>query len=398
MTRPAVDRVRLATIGCVVAAVVATGAAGPGQSDNLEHAWVDAVRTHAPGRFDDAVSTLASWSNGELAAVVARATRLSPPDDPDAFLRRAILLHTDVAVLSHGDDGHYRLSPSDRTVIEFADGQHRVVHMGTVHWALARQLVDSLSRPTADLFARRWYDATSAQLQSWNEYSELIPHLAAGMRLFENDARLLLYRAAMHEDYASPRIQRAIGNAPALAAPLGGPMGGLARPPAPALAPPRADELNAAESDLRKALRLDPSMAEAHLRLGHVLGERRRHAEAVAALVRALATPGLTLNLQYDGWLLLGRERNARDDVSGAREALERAAALVPGAQSAHLALSQIARASGDRQRAVEALQSLSTDLSTDDPWWTYTRAHAPTAGALLDDLRRSFDSPGGRR
>ena len=30
------------------------------------------------------------------------------------------------------------------------------------------------------------------------------------MRLFEDDARLLLCRAAMHEDYAGARIQRAI--------------------------------------------------------------------------------------------------------------------------------------------------------------------------------------------
>ena len=399
--RPAVDRVRLATIACLVAAAVAAGAAGPVQGDDRDdrgRVWADAVRTHTPGRLDGAASTLASWSNGELAAVVARATRLSPPDDPDAFLRRAIVLHTDVAVLSHADDG-YRLPPSDRTVLAIADGQHRAVRIGTVHWALARELVDLLSRPAADPFARRWYDATSAQLQSWNEYSELTLHLAAGMRLFEEDARLLLFRAAMHEDYASPRIQSAIGGASTLAAPLGGPLGGLMRaPPEPAPAHPPEYELNAAEADLRKALSLDPSLAEAYLRLGHVLGEQGRHGDAAAALVGALAMPGLTVDLQYDGWLLLGRERDALDDVSGARDALARAAALVPGAQSPHLALSQIARASGDRKRAVEALQSLSTDLNTDDPWWTYTRAHAPTAEALLDDLRRSLELPGGRR
>ena len=155
-------------------------------------------------------------------------------------------------------------------------------------------------------------------------------------------------------------------------------------PPEPAPAHPPEYELNAAEGDLRKALSLDPSLAEAYLRLGHVLGEQGRHGDAAAALVGALAMPGLTVDLQYDGWLLLGRERDALDDVSGARDALARAAALVPGAQSPHLALSQIARASGDRKRAVEALQSLSTDPNTDDPWWTYTRAHAPTAEALL--------------
>ena len=404
MRFPATHRVRLATVGCLVAvsAAVVTSEAGPSQDDDRDdrgRAWAYAVRTHTPGRLDEAVSTLASWSNGALAAVVARGRRLSPPDDPDAFLRRAIVLHTDVAVLSHAD-GSYRLPPSNRTVIEVADGQHRAVQIGTVHWALARQLVDLLSQPAADPFARRWYNATSAQLQSWSEYSELIPHLAAGMRLFDDDARLLLYRATMHEDYAGPRIQRAMGDPSALAAPLGGPLGLLARgrAPAPELTHPGAYELNAAEADLRKALRLDPSLAEAYLRLGHVLGERGRHAEAVGALTSALAVPGLTVDLQYDGWLLLGRERDALGDLSGARDALFRASALAPGAQSAHLALSQNARAAGDRQRAFDALQFLSRGLNTDDPWWTYTRAHAPTAEALLDDARRSLDSSGGRR
>ena len=392
------DRGRLAAAGCLVAAAVAAGAAGPGQSDDCERVWTDAVRTHTPGRFDDAVSTLASWSNDNLSTVVAHASRLSPPDDPDTFLRRAIMLHTDVAVLSHAGNG-YRLPPSDRAVTAVADGQRHAIRVGTVQWTLARQLVDRLSRPSADPFARRWYDATSAQLQSWSEYSELTPHLAAGLHLFDNDARLLLYRGAMHEDYAGPRIQSAMGGASALPRPLGGPGGPMMRAPArpPELTHPEEYELNAAEADLREALRLDPSLAEACLRLGHVLGERGRHEDAAAALVSALAMPGLTVDLRYDNWLLLGRERQALDDLPGARDALARAAALAPGAQSAHLALSQNARASGNRPQAFEALQSLSTDLTADDPWWTYTRAHAPTAEALLDDLRRSLDLRGGR-
>jgi tetratricopeptide (TPR) repeat protein len=405
-SRPALDRVRLAAIGCLVASAVAAGSAFPRQREDEARSWLVAVRTHTPGRNDPAVSTLASWSNADLNAVVSRAFRLPPddlarwlwPDDPDTFLRRAIVLHTDVAVLSHADDG-YSLPPTDRAVIEIGDGQQRVVRLGTVQWALARQLAAALSQPKADSFVRRWYDATSAQLQSWNDYSELTPHLAAGIRLFDDDARLLLYRAAMHEDYAGPRIQGAIGGASTVPAPVGGLLGSMRPPPpGPDVTHTKAYELNAAEADLRRALALDPSLVEASLRLGHVLGERGRHGDAAAALVRALAAPGLTVELQYDGWLLLGRERVAINDVPGARDALGRAAALVPGAQSAQLALSQMARASGDRPRALAALRSLSTDPPADDPWWTYTRAHAPTAEALLDDVRRSLDSRGGRQ
>lgn len=393
-----IDCARLLTLGCLIAAAVAIAAAASRQSDDRDRVWTEAVRTHTPGWFDEAASTLASWSNDELAAVVARASRVLPLHNPDAFLRRAIVLHTDIAVLSHADDG-YRLPPSDRAVIGVADGQRRAVRIGTMQWTVARQLVGLLSRPSADPFARRWYEATSAQLQSWSEYSELTPHLAAGMRLFDDEARLFLYRAAMHEDYAGPRIQQAIGDASALAAPLGGPLGVLTRRPAPGpdLTHPKEYELKAAEADLRKALSLNATLPEGYLRLGHVLGERGRHHDAVGALVRALAMPGLTANLRYDGWLLLGRERHALDDIRGARDSFARAAALVPGAQSANLALSQLARATGDRRRALEALRPLSTDLNVDDPWWTYTRDHAPAAEALLEDLRRSLDGPGGR-
>jgi len=387
----------LAAVACLVVGVVVVGASAPGQDDDRDERgriWAYAVRTHTPGLLDQAATTLASWSRGELGTVAARVSRLAAPDDPNTFVRRAVMLHTDIAVLSHAEGG-YRLPPSDREVVGIADGQHHAVRIGTVHWAVARQLVQSLSRPATDPFARRWYEATAAQLQSWSEYSELVPHLAAGLRLFEDDARLLLYRGAMHEDYAGPRVQSAVGGTPRLPAPLGGPMGPLKRAPAPEPAYRQTDELNAAEADLRTAVSLDPALAEAHLRLGHVLGEKGRHEDAAAVLVTALDTPGLTVDLQYDGWLLLGRERAALDDNAGAAEALARAAALVPGAQSAHLALSWIARASGDRRRAVEALQILSTDPTTDDPWWAYTRAHAPAPEALLDDLRRSLASPG---
>jgi tetratricopeptide (TPR) repeat protein len=388
----------IASILCVLAVAVA---AGQDPNEERTRVWVDSVRTHEPGQLDRAASTLTSWSNDDLQSVVARAVRLSPanfahlvwPDDPDGFLRHAVMLHTDVALLSHEDRG-YRLPPTDRTTTVVGDGERRVVRTGTVHWALARQLVDTLSEPAEDAFARQWYEATAAQLQSWSEYAELTPHLAAGLRLFDEHPRLLLYRAAMHEDYAGPRIQAAIGAASSLPAPLGGPMGPRRQSRAgPDATHAKAYELNEAETDLRKALAVDGSLAEASVRLGHVLGEKGRHDAATAALVRALAMPGLSSELQYDAWLLLGRERAAVDDSPGAADALGHAIALAPGAQSAHVALSQVARISGDRQGAVEALRPLAAEGTSDDPWWTYSRDHAPTAAALIDALRHSLDS-----
>src|SRR5262249_12914475 len=158
---------------------------------------------------DGPALTIAGWSNREVTAAVQGVGRVLPPSDRDAFLKRAAMLHTDVAVLSRGESG-YTLPPSDRVVVQIADGQHTNVQAGAIQWEIARLLLDGITDARRDPFVRIWYEATANLLQVWNEYSELEPHLASANRLVENDARLLLYSATMHEDYAGPRLQSAI--------------------------------------------------------------------------------------------------------------------------------------------------------------------------------------------
>ena len=110
---------------------------------------------------------------------------------------------------------------------------------------------------------RLWYRATAAFLQSWKEFSELEPHLEQARKRFPDDAVLLLYDGTLHEAYAEPRVQNLF-------------KGGRIRRP-----------MDDAKGEWRKAavrfgeaLRIDPGLTEARVRLSHVLGRQGRHAEA----------------------------------------------------------------------------------------------------------------------
>ena len=76
------------------------------------------------------------------------------------------------------------------------------------------------------------------------------------------------------------------------------------------------DELDAAATAFREALRIDPTMTEARLRLGRVRGRQGRHADAVEELRRAAAEVTEPL-LQYYAQLFLALEYEALGDTTG---------------------------------------------------------------------------------
>jgi hypothetical protein len=88
----------------------------------------------------------------------------------------------------------------------------------------------------------------------------------------------------------------------------------------------------------------------------------------------------------------MGSIHQAAQRFDQARASFERAAALYPTAQSPLVALSHLARASGNRVEAVRRVEHLAT-LPRDvdgrrDPWWEYESSAVRTFGSLLDDLR----------
>jgi tetratricopeptide (TPR) repeat protein len=132
------------------------------------------------------------------------------------------------------------------------------------------------------------------------------------------------------------------------------------------------DELRLAEALLKRALDREPTFIEARIRYGRVLTLLDRPQDAVKELRRAAGEAREPL-LDYFAQLFLGAASEAADRRDDARRAYERAAALVPQAQSPRLSLSQLAAREGDHGAALRALEPMLALLAEVDdridPW-----------------------------
>jgi tetratricopeptide (TPR) repeat protein len=150
-------------------------------------------------------------------------------------------------------------------------------------------------------------------------------------------------------------------------------------------------ELRLAEQLYKRALERDPTLVEARIRLGRVLGLRRRHKEAVEQLQQGQSADEPLL--QFYAHLFLGGEFEALGNGADARQSYERAAELQPTAPSPLFGLSRVADQAGDRGAARDLIARVlmlpADDVDRADPWWVYEFAQARGVDALLDDLRQ---------
>ncbi len=152
----------------------------------------------------------------------------------------------------------------------------------------------------------------------------------------------------------------------------------------------RAFRLEQALAAYRQAITLDPALAEAHLRLGHVLHLLGKPDEADAAFNRASDTTAdrrwryLTEMLRADG-------ADARGDRAAARQRYQAALEAWPEAQSPVLALSRLEASAGDWPAAQARLAAFAPrpDGRPEDPWWAYGFGQAWRIDAGLATLRR---------
>jgi tetratricopeptide (TPR) repeat protein len=397
-------RVRFIIGGLVALIALRFGASAlqDSSADRRLQAWIVAVNEHVPGERDLAVTTVALWSRKDLDDVLARLKRVLDSGHTlnNAFLKKAARLHADVAIAYKTEHG-YALPPGDQPTLAIFDGQPVFASTGTVHWSAGRQLLEWI-RPASSLGqdddVRLWYRATTAFLQEHNEFYELEPHLARALTLFPKDAFLLLAAGSLHEGYAEDRVQHAFFQSDGtvrITLPgrtLAGAVATSALSPAstrPSSIRSASTERQEAERLFREALAADPSLAEARIRLGHVLAARQRDKEAVLELQAALHAP-LPALLEYYALLFLGRSKQSLDQREEAVAAFEEAAKIYPSAQSPHLALSQLAGDSGNHSKALKELEVLTqpSTMTRDDPWWRYNRIHVPDAAAQLTRLR----------
>jgi tetratricopeptide (TPR) repeat protein len=304
------------------------------------------------------------------------------------------MLHGDIAMLAPASE---RPANGDsapvlqRLTLYMTDGRQVGLQDAVSHWEMGRWLLDRVRPegkappnklfpgPESDPVVRLWYLATSAYMQSLMQLDPV--HFERELELFPKDPDVLFFAGALHETFASPRIQAALRQ---MKVPRGVTFDVQSE----------GAEFRLAEQLYRRALEANPGMVEARIRLGRVLGKRGRQLEALEQLRQAISKTTEPV-LQYYCGLFLGAAAEALGHEDEARRSYQRAASLYPMAQSPMLALSRLAAQSGNREAAREGIGQVLTmpaeqDLRN-DPWWTYDVSHARNLEMLLADLYRRF-------
>ena len=319
------------------------------------------------------------------------AIRVQDAQDGDNFvLRRGAMLHTDIAILKPAPTeprsaaGYSPGSGGYRVLIQ--DGRQMNLSQTDDHWEIARGLLANIrpadsSRPAPgrDEMVRRWYRATATWMQDAGDHET--QHLDRARELFPTDPDILFLSGSQHETYASAAVQ-SVREGAVLPAGVTIEIGTEAR------------ELRQAETFFRRSLAAKIAQPEAHLRLGHVLGELNRHTDAVPELEEAIKSTSEDL-LRYFGFLLLGTSQEALGRYDDAQASYERASTLYPTAQSPFLALTELARRRGNRAAALRSMQEVFdlpwSQFQRYDPWWDYDVAQSRHVGDLLKELRQPF-------
>lgn len=370
--------------------------------DRLE-SWIRAVDGHQAGQWDAearriaGVPPVSGWAVAQVAgaltdfesvrkrlarshsniagtefeSLLLNVLRMTPEEifrrDPSRIVKRAILLHTDIATLA--------LAAQNQTDITSR------TPLPALHFAAAWALTDALGDEfREEETVRAWYVATAAFLHSQRDIGSSPRFVRRAVARFSTDADLLFLAGAVSEFVGSARVQESAWVAEVRD--RGVPF------------PSERDGLRQAERWYKQVLALKPSMAEARVHYGRVLGELGKREEAVTELRQA--TSGReSREILYLGWLFLGDNQGALGLRPQAEAAYRRAVALFPSAPSAHVALSYQARRHGDGRGARDSLLLEPGTGATDDtdPWDGYFDAGVTKQSqALLDALRRRLD------
>jgi tetratricopeptide (TPR) repeat protein len=158
-----------------------------------------------------------------------------------------------------------------------------------------------------------------------------------------------------------------------------------------AIPPEDRNATRLAEQAAAEYERLRPSpqlAAEAAACRGLLLVRLHRYDEALAAFYVSDAAGG-DRTVRYFSALFRGRVLEALGRLDDAARAYERAASVMPGAQTPAVALASLWQRSGDPVAARRwADRAASTPIGAGDPWWWYWRGDLRHAGARLDALR----------
>lgn len=368
--------------------------------------WREASEQHVAGKPDPAAVSMGKWDPEDCEIVIDFITELAGKSkdikrgtlsktpfrrrmgvtkqeiqqgDLNRVLKEGALLHTDIALLNLETDEYL---DRNNGVGLFVDG--RVIGVPRkFHWSFARRLIDAVApSPSRDETARMWYIATTAYMMNHRHLANARGNLEKAENLYPSDDRILFYTGVLHETWAHPSNQNA-HMPPGSSTSYGS----------------EKSELRKARQLFRKAIKVNPGLAEAHLRLGRVHGLLGNHREAIEELRKAAGLIGEDTQLRYYNALFLGWSFAETSRWKEARDHYKRAAELYPTAQSPLFGLSRLARIGNDAEgarAAVERVFELPSDESPghNDPWWRYDLSHVRDAEALVAKMHAMFTKP----
>jgi tetratricopeptide (TPR) repeat protein len=402
----------------------------------LLRGWLSAVEQHEPGALDAPVERLSAWTSkefdlllpyfwawlefstdvsreslaqprrrfgdGERDALQTLGREAANRGGPNRILKRAAQLHADVALLARPAGERYgsrfRLRPERvppgalterRLRILAPDARAGAVERDPLHWTFARTLLDQIAPdPAVDPWVARWYRASAAGEADELRFADAGALLRHARKILPDDARIFFASGCLLESLASPAVQDFIA-ATVLPGGLQFEVGST------------RDSLQEAEAYFRRALRLDSTLVEARLRLARVIARQGRSDEAAAALDAILASPPPAPAMHFLAAMFMAEIEQGRGGDDRALALVEKAAALFPRAQSAHMALGLLARRRGDTKAAYATLRKaidMPADRSEDDdPWWGYHRGDGPASASLLADVRAAVAAERGK-
>jgi tetratricopeptide (TPR) repeat protein len=255
-------------------------------------------------------------------------------------LRLAAMLHSDLGVAA--------LQKRDIPEFEFqmglADG-----------WFI---LADNrLSAPGS--LRSRWTVSVARLLLATGDIGIADRMLNRAVERIANDPALLLTQGTVKETQASRFIADLAGG----------------RLDAPASASkPRDSSLTAAQAALEKALKLQPGLVEAKLRLAHVFAMRGDDTHAYSLISEVLSVKPAPA-FKYLGSLMGGAVLERSSQFDAAAKSYVEAILAMPDGQSAYIALANILHKSGQKAEAGAVMDRMfgrGAVGANADPWWTY--------------------------
>jgi hypothetical protein len=322
----------------------------------LEAAILDVIRTYRAGSVDRAIddlSALVESKRHDSAAQSCFSKYENPAGRPE--LEAAVMLYSESIMRAWSRNDVY-------------PEQHGARFVPT----LLRLLAALKSIDPRSPFLRGWYLLWEAVRQAYVErpLPDSLDFLDDALRAFPRDAEVQLAAGSRWEviwaiQRDNPRLDPRRSRAVAM------------------------PQLLQARNFLVRSVTFDAHDPEARLRLVRVLLELKDidDAEKVwAAGDWTSATPAFA----YLARLFEGTLRERQHDAASAARAYEAAIARAPQAQSARMARSHLAHASGTRSDAAAfAIEAMTSTATENDPWWVYTKGLAWRFEGYLNRLRQ---------